>query len=234
MNLAVVSQTNIEESDQIESIHWVLGLLGLRTILDIMKVDNCNNSNRISTLEARSIDGRILNTITVDLGQEQLTSINLGLLFNSEFFTNGEKIQGLVIVRSPKNFIHQLRLVSNDSNHRVKGFFPVQRTAPFFFFLPRELGCNIYMGISYAGNEPLPVQTRLFFKNSYREIEKIVLPNGCVLFRPEIDFKEIVESESEQPLMVRVSIKSERDIIGVHIIESRTLKNGGTQYIGIS
>jgi hypothetical protein len=188
----------------------------------------------VSNLEARSIDGRVLNSITVDLGSESCTSINLGLLFNPDFFTDGAEVQGLVIVRSPKNFIHQLRLVSNESSHRVKGFFPVQRTAPFFFFLPRELGCHIHMGISYIGNDPLPVQTRLFFKNSYREIEKTVPPNGCILFRPEIDFKEIVESESEQPLMVRVSVKSERDIIGVHIIESRTLKNGGTQYIGIS
>jgi hypothetical protein len=223
----------IRDSSEVDSIVqsfvWVPKFDRLASVLDILNTVKGDIPGTTHVI-VRDFQGEVTNRVTIEFAPEIITSIDLSLLVGGCREDNG-LVHGLVEVRSPISFVHAFRLASDSESLPMRESVRLSRTAPFFSFLNTAVSSTSFFALLNLSNEEAEVQCRLYWERTYREIIKVVPPNGTRILRIEDDFEDALEMEKDQvPQYVRVSQKSERSAIAVQLIEKSIDDSGNCHY----
>lgn len=218
-----------EVGSVVQSFVWVPKFARLASVLDILNTVKGDIAGTTHII-VRDCQGEITNRVTVEFAPEMIASMDLSLLVGGCREENG-LVHGLVEVRSPLSFVHAFRLVYDSESLPMRESVRLSRTAPFFSFLNTAASNTSYFAMLNLTGEEAEVQCRLYWERSYREVIKVVPPNGTRILRIEDDFGDALEMEKEQtPQYVRVSQKSERSAVAVQVIEKSIDENGNCHY----
>ena len=202
------------------------------SLISVQSIDSANSDRAQIRLDFLDADGRPFNEVSLSYDQRETGILELEPFMSGCKLESGMKHAHLV-VRSPKNVRHQLRIHTREAVSFLGALAPLNRVAvpclPIWFSERR----SNFLSVINQSEIVAQVKCRLFFGSRSPELVINIPPLGIRLIHLESQFPEISAKERGVQAYARLVTLNEASC-GVQFLECAEGPNGANLFSSVT